>query len=173
MISYMKNIIAVFIFIICSLSCTAQIQRNILGYTLGVTNRTTMVKSLESKGFDLEIINDAANKGPVFYKVKGGVSFGGYIWDEVRIGFVNGKFASIMCNTYLTNEQSVKLYNALNSKYSKYSTDNTNPSSNVFDYNDKKTSAFLWIRPSGITTLSYGDEKLMNADTNTSSTNDL
>lgn len=154
-------------------TANAQIQRQILGYTLGVSTRAVVVKGLETKGFDLEIVSDAANKGPVFYLVKGGVSFGGYIWDDVRIGFVNGKFASIMCTTYLTETQSTKLKNVLQSKYNKYKTANTNSSSGVYDYNDKRTSAFLYIPTSGNTVLSYGDERLMNAETNSSSTNDL
>lgn len=169
----MKRILLLILIAIGSISVNAQIQRQILGYTLGVTSRTVVVKGLKSKGFDLEVIKDAANRGPVFYSVKGGVSFGGFIWDDVRIGFVNGKFASIMCTTYLTDAQSSKLQRALQSKYNKYSTSHTNPSSGVYDFNDKRTSVFLYIPSSGNTVLSYGNEKLMNADTNSSSTNDL
>lgn len=169
----MKKIIILLLLLIGAFSSYAQIQRQILGYTLGVSTRSVVVKGLENKGFDLEIISDAANKGPVFYLVKGGVSFGGYIWDDVRIGFVNGKFASIMCTTYLTEAQSLKLKNVLQSKYNKYKTANSNPSSGVYDYNDKRTSAFLYIPSSGNTVLSYGDERLMNAETNSSSISDL
>lgn len=169
----MKKIIILLLLLIGAFSSYAQIQRQILGYTLGVSTRSVVVKGLENKGFDLEIISDAANKGPVFYLVKGGVSFGGYIWDDVRIGFVNGKFASIMCTTYLTEAQSLKLKNVLQSKYNRYKTANSNPSSGVYDYNDKRTSAFLYIPSSGNTVLSYGDERLMNAETNSSSINDL
>lgn len=169
----MKKIIILLLLLIGAFSSYAQIQRQILGYTLGVSTRSVVVKGLENKGFDLEIISDAANKGPVFYLVKGGVSFGGYIWDDVRIGFVNGKFASIMCTTYLTEAQSLKLKNVLQSKYNRYKTANSNPSSGVYDYNDKRTSAFLYIPSSGNTVLSYGDERLMNAETNSSSISDL
>ncbi len=169
----MKKIIILLLLLIGAFSSYAQIQRQILGYTLGVSTRSVVVKGLENKGFDLEIISDAANKGPVFYLVKGGVSFGGYIWGDVRIGFVNGKFASIMCTTYLTEAQSLKLKNVLQSKYNRYKTANSNPSSGVYDYNDKRTSAFLYIPSSGNTVLSYGDERLMNAETNSSSISDL
>lgn len=150
----MKKIIILLLLLIGAFSSYAQIQRQILGYTLGVSTRSVVVKGLENKGFDLEIISDAANKGPVFYLVKGGVSFGGYIWDDVRIGFVNGKFASIMCTTYLTEAQSLKLKNVLQSKYYRYKTANSNPSSGVYDYNDNRTSAFLYIPSSGNTVLS-------------------
>ena len=169
----MRTIAIIILLLSAAFTANAQIQRQILGYTLGVSTRSVVVKDLENKGFDLEIVSDAANKGPVFYLVKGGVSFGGYIWDDVRIGFVNGKFASIMCTTYLTEVQSSKLKNALQSKYNRYKTANTNPPSGVYDYNDKKTSAFLYIPSSGNTVLSYGDERLMNTETNSSSTNDL
>ena len=169
----MRKILIILLLLFGVFSTNAQIQRQILGYTFGVSTRSVVVKGLEAKGFDLEIVTDAANKGPVFYLVKGGVSFGGYIWDDVRIGFVNGKFASIMCTTYLIETQSVKLKNTLQSKYNRYKTVNTNPTLGVYDFNDKKTSAFLYIPSSGNVVLSYGDERLMNAETNSSSTNDL
>lgn len=109
----MRKILIILLLLFGVFSTNAQIQRQILGYTFGVSTRSVVVKGLEAKDFDLEIVTDAANKGPIFYLVKGGVSFGGYIWDDVRIGFVNGKFASIMCTTYLIETQSVKLKNTL------------------------------------------------------------
>ncbi|MBO4965088.1 MAG: hypothetical protein J6C81_02345 [Muribaculaceae bacterium] len=169
----MQTISLIILWLLSVFSLSAQIQRQILGYTLGVSSRPAMIAGLQNKGFILEEITDALNKGPIFYRVKGGVSFGGYIWDDVTIGFVNGKFASIWCETYLTESQSSKLKNALQTKYRRYSTEHTKPSESVYDYNDKRTDAFLWIQKSGMTALSYGDEKLMNASTPTSSSNDL
>lgn len=96
----MRKILIILLLLFGVFSTNAQIQRQILGYTLGVSTRSVVVKGLEAKGL-------------FFYLVKGGVSFGGYIWDDVRIGFVNGKFASIMCATYLIETQSVKLKNTL------------------------------------------------------------
>ncbi len=66
----MKKIIILLLLLIGAFSSYAQIQRQILGYTLGVSTRSVVVKGLENKGFDLEIISDAANKGPVFLPCK-------------------------------------------------------------------------------------------------------
>lgn len=102
---FLKTITLTLFFLIASLSANSQIQRQILGYRLGVSQRSVVVKGLKNKGYDLDIKKDAANKGPIFYTVEGGVSFGGFIWDDVVIGFINGKFYSIMMDTYLTDAQ--------------------------------------------------------------------
>ncbi len=171
----MKQSLIILVFIICAtLTSSAQIQRQILGYTLGVSTKAAVVNGLKNKGFEVEIIKDAANKGPIFYLVKGGVSFAGCIWDDVRVGFVNGKFASIMLTSYLKESQADKLEDAMLEKYTKYKTTNCNPSSRVWDFMDnRKTNAFLWVSTRGEVTVSYSDEKLMGTDTSSSSINDL
>lgn len=171
----MRKITLILICLICFvISGNAQIKRQILGYTLGVSTKATVVNGLKNKGFELELINDAANKGPVFYSVEGGVSFAGCIWDDVRIGFVNGKFAFIMFRSYQKETQSDKLENTMLNKYSTYKTANCDPSSRVWDFMDKrKTNAFLWISASGDVTVSYSDEKLMGTESSSSTLDDL
>lgn len=168
----MKKFILIILIVFSALSVNAQIKRQILGYTLGVSSRSTVVQGLRNKGFDLETY-EAFNQGPIFYQVKGGVSFGGVVWDDVRIGFINGKFASIMCETYLTEAQFSKINKALRLKYKRYSTNHTKPDEKVYDYNDKKTSVLLFIQYNGKATLIYSDEKLYNKNTNSSSIDDL
>ena len=169
---FLKTITLTLFFLIASLSANSQIQRQILGYRLGVSQRSVVVKGLKNKGYDLDIKKDAANKGPIFYSVEGGVSFGGFIWDDVVIGFINGKFYSIMMDTYLTDVQCKKLQKSLHTKYKRYSTEHTKPSENVYDYNDGRTNCMLYYW-GGHVTLMYGDEKLESGETNSSSSNDL
>lgn len=171
----MKKILCLIVTVIClAFSSSAQIQRQILGYTLGVSTKATVVNGLNNKGFELEVVKDAANRGPLFYLVKGGVSFAGCTWDDVRIGFVNGKFASIMLTSYISESQADKLEKTMLNKYSQYKTSNCNPYSRVWDFMDKKkTNAFLWISVRGEVTLSYSDEKLMGTESTSSSLNDL
>ena len=170
----MKKILIFIVIGFFALPISAQIQRQILGYTLGVSTKSTVLNGLQNKGFNVELVPNAIRKGAVFYNVTGGVSFGGYIWDNVRIGFINGKFATIWFSTYLTEQQASKIKRNLQSKYRRFSTSHTNPEAGEFDYTDRRTNVSFFIHSNMNSDLMYGDRNLEeNTETNSSSSSNL
>lgn len=99
----------------------AQINTNILGCKLGVSSKATVERVLKSKGLNIEKSNATdLLEGVTFYDIKDGVSFGGIIWDDARIRFINGKFASIIFSKVASRETYNKLFASLKKKYARY-----------------------------------------------------
>ena len=157
--------------VILSLGVQAQIQKNILGFTLGVTPKQKVIQTLQNKGFECSLKENTI-KTMVFYTVKGGLSFGGYIWYEATIGFVNGKLSSILFTGDLKQSQYNQLRDTLINKYRKYQTSHSNPP-NFYDFHDKKTEVSLWYHRDGWVDICYSDETLSDNNTSSSSLNDL
>ena len=166
----MKKLIFL-LMVLLSSGVQAQIQKNILGFTLGVTPKQTVIQTLQNKGFECSLKEDAI-KTKVFYTVKGGLSFGGYIWYEAMIGFVNGKLSSVMLSGDLNKSQYNKLKDTLISKYHKYQTSHSNPPS-FYDFHDRKTEVSLWYHRDGWVIICYSDETDSDNSTSSSSLKDL
>ncbi|MCM1320291.1 MAG: hypothetical protein NC217_07930 [Muribaculaceae bacterium] len=169
----MKKLLILFIVMFGVLSATAQIKSQILGCTLGVTTKATTINVLKQKGYDVKPFERAALQNADFYIIKGGVSFANVIWDEVKIRFVNGKFASIAFNTCLDDSQFDTIKDSLISKYKRYKTTNSDPSRRQYYFSDRKTDISFFPTYSCYAMLAYGNINLMNSNTNTSTTEDL
>ena len=169
-----KTILILIIVFITSLSGFAQIQNRILGCTLGVTSQQATISTLKSRGLNVVKYegNDLYGSGDVtFYQIKDGVSFGGYNWSDAKIRFINGKFASILFQTYgASDAQYNKLKSTIISKYKRYQKDFGN---NPY-FQDGKTEIILMNNSSnGWMSISYGDQKLFEVESNSSSSSDF
>ena len=85
----MKKIISIVLLLVCVLTASAQIQRNFLGFTLGVTTKTQVYNYLKNHCYKFS--KDDLDDG---YKVEN-ISFGGYQWTVAFITFHKNKLCSI------------------------------------------------------------------------------
>ena len=119
-----------FLFLLCSISVNAQIKREILGVTLGVSTENQVRETLDSKGIK------NAETGGMLAAID--VKFGGQIWSSVFFNFYDNKVYSIMFmdsdllkpTSDLLSIQDF-LMDSLAQKYSKYMKNDEN--SLVFD----------------------------------------
>mgnify|MGYP000232039921 CR=1 FL=1 len=170
----MKKTLLILIFILTSTLCGfAQIQNRILGCTLGVTSQKSTVSILKSRGLNVVKYegNDLYGEGDVtFYQIKDGVSFGGYNWSDAKLRFINGKFASILFQTYgASDAQYNKLKSTIISKYKHYQKDFGNHPY----FQDGKTEIILMNNSNGWMSISYGDQKLFDVESNSSNSSDF
>ena len=169
----MKKILFLIVFIIgISFEGHSQIQRTFLGCTFGVTSKATTLQKIKNLGYEVEKFDNFFDPNGIMYRVKGGVAFGGYTWDDVRIRFINGKFAAF----YLEGRFGDSIYNKLSTnllnKYSKYKTSYSSPSTYFYDFNDGKTEVSIDGSYNRVV-LMYDDVKLTSTKSNNSTTDDL
>ena len=143
---------------LCVNNLFAQIQTEILGCKLGVSTKSSVERIIKSKGLNL-IKSDAtkALEGVTFYEIKDGVSFGGIIWDDARIRFVDGKFASIMFSKVASKETYNKLFASLKKKYARYLISADYPA----PYFQDKNTEIIMMHGNKLS-LSYGCRKLFD-----------
>lgn len=170
----MKKTSLILIFVFVTALCgSAQIQNHILGCTLGVTSQKSTISTLKARGLNVVRYEgkDLYGEGDVtFYQIKDGVSFGGYNWSDAMIRFINGKFASIIFQTYNASDaQYGKLKSTIISKYRRYQKDF---SSHPY-FQDGKTEIILMNNSNGWMSISYGDQKLFGVESNSSSSSDF
>lgn len=119
---------------------TAQIQRKILDFTLGVTNKAQVINHLKSHRFKYSINND----GDI---VVDNVAFAGHNWPGVFLNFYNGIFylVSFRDNESFTPKEIMesvwkRIRNTLNSKYHIYL---ESSNENEIEFSDNKTTVSL------------------------------
>lgn len=85
----MRNILIIFSLLFV-LSAQSQIQRSILGYTLGKTTKTELIKSLNSKGKQIsktKVDDDAI--------IVEHMKFGGIMWPNIFFMFYNNRLCAV------------------------------------------------------------------------------
>jgi hypothetical protein len=152
-----KFISITFLALSLTITTKAQIQTNILGCTLGVTSKSTVEQRFKQKGYNLHVSKEKnLMQGATFYDISDGVFFGGILWDDARLRFISGKFASIKFHKYTSEETYNKLLSTLKRKYSRYMKET--------DYfQDRNTEISVWFFD-GELHLSYGNRKLFDYD---------
>ena len=120
----MRQYILLFILMLASLRCTAQINSSIWGLSIGSSTKQQVRSVINQKGFSIETEPD----GAYCIKYPKGVKFGGEWWTYISFTFVNG----LLCEVWFQNNEveSISIsdiaanYNrikkTLDEKYSKY-----------------------------------------------------
>lgn len=162
----MKRIISIVLLLVCVLAASAQIQRNILGFTLGETTKTQVYDYLKENQYN---ITDNPIKDGCMINTK--VEFLGYTWAKVFISFFDDKFYSVSFyddDEYalpaMLKERFTKLSRTLNLKYFYYFQDDQEDSKY---YSDDKVYLVLHRDIDSLTgkryiLLSFMDLKLMD-----------
>jgi len=154
----MKRIITIFLALFIGLSMSAQIQTKILGFTLGTTNKSTVLNQYKTKIKKASYAEDT-------YDLQN-VEFAGYKWDLVSFAFHKGKLYAVYF-TMSSSHTPVSIidlsWNSLkNSLYNKYSRYYSNRStSNTIEYSDRKTEVILMKKTyqgKGFLSLTYRDK---------------
>lgn len=155
------RVLLVALFSLCVNPLYAQIQTNILGCRLGVSSQSAVSSTLKQRGFNLiKSEGDVSFHRKVFYDTNDNVLFGGIYWENARIGFVNGKFSSILFQCKECPRSTfVQLLSALKSKYSRY-VNYTVSDDNFVDFRDNCTEICLWYSSAFGVELSYGNISL-------------
>lgn len=113
----MKRTISILLLLLCVLTASAQIQRNFLGFTLGVTTKGQALNYLRNNNYNYESKDDG-------YIIRN-VSFAGEKWKIASISFydnrlvVIGFMGRVSQKTPLANAFKSLVYR-LNKKYSRY-----------------------------------------------------
>lgn len=150
------------------LSAQSQIQRSIMGYTLGKTTKTELIKSLKSKG--KQILKTKVDDDAI--KVKH-MKFGGIMWPDIFFTFYNNRLCAV---NFIETEESISqenidlhwsnIKNNLRYKYSSYLIKDTGEE---LGYNDNKTKIWtscLYRRGYKCISLLYCDDYLMDIKRN-------
>lgn len=148
-----------------TLSINAQVQRNILGLTLGVTTKESALKILKQKNLPVKLRTGGSNQ----YYNDVGVSFGGVYYDGFIIIFVKNKLATILLLKEITYDNMKDYYKLvtdnLRAKYEANSkiTINEGDGQGGFTVYDNKTTCncSIIIEPLLGLRLMYSDKALM------------
>lgn len=161
--------------VFCVFQMKSQIQRNIFESVIGVSSKTLTISNITKRGFEVRNYLDHGQPSANFYDVIGEVSFGGAIWDNTRVRFVNGKFASIAFLGNISPSQFASIKNKLLSKYSKYLQQNSSLNNDVLYFNDGviDISFFYFNKSTNTAYLMYSSDKLIQKHEDASTLNDL
>lgn len=135
----MKRTLFTLVLLLCTLMASAQIQRKILGFTLGITSKTIVYNYLKSNR-----IKFSTNEEGEYVASK--IKFAGQIWDSVFFTFYNGKLYNL---DFCINEDSTpiqtmdliyeNLDKSLSHKYANYYNFNESTNENKV-YSDNVTN---------------------------------
>lgn len=117
----MKKFLLLFTLILASLSCSAQINRNFFGLTLGQSTKQQVRSLFEKKGWKLEI----GENGDYEVNFDRKIQFGGESWDYICFSFASGKLYSIFlyADEFSDKRSAMQAYSRLKAKLDqKYST---------------------------------------------------
>ena len=138
-----KRFYILIIFSLCTVTVTAQIQRNIFDFTLGVTTKTQVQNYLIRHHYNYSINKNGE------YEVRN-LIFAGHNWPSVYFSFYNDKF---YCVDFIDNESHTpvetlglvwkRLNSSLNKKYSIYSISSKD---DYVEFSDNKTNVSLKFR---------------------------
>lgn len=156
----MKKIILVFAFILCSLIGSAQIQRTILGQTIGVSTKK-------------EVYNSLIDRGAFFVNIKGeekllvkDVRFGGFSWEIMSFNFYNNILYQVTVMD-LDKDKGIisqeEKWNRISQKLeSKYHNVISNKEENKISYSDGSTLVMM-TKFMGTVSMLYGDTRIIEA----------
>ena len=176
-----KKMLLLLVFSLCVNTLYAQIQTTILGCKLGVSTKSTVEQVLRQKGLNLIRNDEASTVWNVFYDTDDRVLFGGIYWDFARIGFVDGKFSSIL---FWSKDAPRAMYDnflhTLKSKYTRYLYTAYSDNSSTY-FRDAYNNIYLTYNNLQGLNLSYGNTRLQEKaidpfggnGSNTSGTGDL
>jgi len=108
---YFRITLIVIICFVCSIVAQAQINRNVLGMTVGSTTKSqavaTLHKNADNNGSEITLEN---------------IQYEGYTWDKCVLLFVNDKLAevSMWSNTKSARSRFINLTKTLGEKYYAY-----------------------------------------------------
>ena len=159
----MKKIILVFAFVLCSLIGSAQIQRTIMGQTLGVSTKKEVYNSLKDRGaFYVNI------RGEEQLLVKD-VRFGGFSWEIMSFSFYNNILYQVTVMD-LDKDSSIisqeEKWNSISQKLeSKYHNIISNKEENKISYSDGSTLVMMTKFFDTVSML-YGDMKIIDSKNN-------
>ena len=127
-------------FLLCAVITTAQIQRKILDFTLGVTTKTQVLNYLKNHHFNYSLNEDGE------YVVQK-ITFAGHNWPIAYFSFYKGKFYCVdfRDSDSFTPAETLELVwkrlnNSLNKKYSIYS---ISTKDDYIEFSDNKTNVSL------------------------------
>ena len=127
-------------FFLCTIAVSAQIQRKILDFSLGVTTKTQVLNYLKSHHYKYSHNEDGEY---VVEKIK----FAGHIWPVAYFSFYKGKFYCVDfrdSDSFTPKETLELVWNSINQslcrKYSAYSNTIDN---DYIDFSDNRTSVSL------------------------------
>ncbi len=146
------------------LSAQSQIQRSFLGYTLGITTKTELIRSMRSKG--KQISNTKVDDNAIRVKQ---MKFGGKMWPDIFFMFYNNRLCVVnfidtgesLSQETLDLQWSI-IKNNLSKKYSSYLIKRTEEE---LEYNDNKTkiwTSYSYYNGYKSISLLYCDDYLFN-----------
>lgn len=122
--------------LLCMVTATAQIQRKILDFTLGVTTKAQVLNYLKNHHYKYLLRKNGEY-------VASNITFAGYNWQDTYFSFYKGKLYCVdfrddgeYTPEELLKEVWERLKNSLNSKYSIYSISSKD---NKIEFSDNKT----------------------------------
>lgn len=143
----MKRYILLLVIAACNIAAYSQIQNKILGSTLGVTPKSTVIQRLKSRGYKINYVE----KNTIRID---NVSFGGFTWASAYMDFHNGKLyvVDFSDSEFFTPKKSLNLRyeslsQSLDKKYSAYK----EPEDDYATYSDGKNYVRIKYEYSEIT----------------------
>ena len=112
----MRRTIFICLLLVCVLAASAQIQRNILGCTLGATSKAQAINNLKTNNY---LFGEPSESSINIYNV----FFGGHKWEVASMKFYNDSFYDIEFMDFKLDPLDTFYYdigNALDHKYSNY-----------------------------------------------------
>ena len=165
----MKKIVTFLLLLTISISSFAQIQRNILGLTLGKTTKASAMSILKRKGYKLEY-NDG---NYVCFKP---TTFGGVTWEGFEVDFNGNKVSCIMFRLTYTKEDKLSsyYYNILGklAKYNNYKGSTYNEDFEKSQYYSDKTTE-ICLRQTYLPSSLYLRYMYLKADNSQDGADDL
>lgn len=158
----MKKIILTLLAGFVFFTSSAQIQRKILGFTLGVTPKSTVVQRMKAQGY----IHTTDPDGAYIYN---NVKFGSVMWSYVSISFYQNKLFQVWFqnnsiqsdyNTLKSQYQTLKI--TLDEKYGLYFDSEISEGTNLY-YSDNITNIMFSLREyrgTNYLSISYEDNVL-------------
>ena len=153
-------------FLLCMITATAQIQRRILGFTLGVTTKAQVLNYLKNHHYKYSLRKNGE-------QVASNITFAGYNWQDTYFSFYKGKLYCVdfrddgeYTPEELLTEVWDRVKNSLNRKYSLYSISSKDDN---IEFSDNKTYVGLkykYIFGSKSLSIMYFDIYLFNQCSN-------
>ncbi len=125
---YIRRTLLTLTLLLCTLVASAQIQRKFLGFTIGVTSKTTVYNYLRNNN-----IKFSKNEKDEYLAKK--IKFAGEVWDYVWFSFYNGKLYNL---DFYIDEDSTPIQ-TMDLIYNRLDYTLSNKYASYFDYN-KSTS---------------------------------
>ena len=168
----MKKIIAVFIFLFVCLFSSAQINRTILGCTIGESTLSQVKQTLKSQGIKLKYEKNA--DAYIYISDNKFVSFGGVNWNGVGFYFKNDRLYQVQFQYLIGGENHLRerdFTRALENKYARYKQEVETPAGAHYTkfYRDNTKMVVAFTCYPGYCILQYFDDKVFDRIANENS----